>query len=508
MITRLATVPPPMLSVRRRLVASAREWLRRHRGDLAVLLPVLLAAGLVHAIGMSAFPRYVDDPGTYLSQAWSVRYQGTLSPYSYFYDHAPGGWIQIAMWAWLTDGFGRYDTAIGFGNEVMLLAKLASTVLLYTLGRRLGFSRPGAAAAGLLFALCPLAVMFGRWTFLDNLVTPWLLAAFVLALSPKRSIASATGGAVCFAMATLTKETALVLLPAFAWALWRNTDPHNRAHSLTVAAGAGFLLMAMYPLMAVYKGELFEGPGHNSLLGTAKWQLVDRAASGSLLNGGSVMRQMFTDWLAQDPVLLLGGLVSIVAGFLVRRLRPIALTLLIGWLMMLRGGYVPFMYVIVLLPWSALLIVGAIEAVWRRWPRAGVALAAVAVFGAALWPARLYPMVTASGPQPLRAAEQWVADNVPRDRVVVAHDSIWVDLVHQYGFQPRPIIVHKLDADPAVRRELKRVDYLVVPNWYYESGGGNYPTLLEARKHAVAAARFGSGGDGVVVYRVSEHWRP
>jgi hypothetical protein len=35
---------------------------------------------------------------------------------------------------------------------------------------------------------------------------------------------------------------------------------------LTVAVGAG-LLMATYPLPAVFKGELFQGPGHNSLLG-------------------------------------------------------------------------------------------------------------------------------------------------------------------------------------------------------------------------------------------------
>ena len=34
-------------------------------------------------------PRWVDDPGTYLSQAWSVQYEHNLSPYSYFYDHAP-----------------------------------------------------------------------------------------------------------------------------------------------------------------------------------------------------------------------------------------------------------------------------------------------------------------------------------------------------------------------------------------------------------------------------------
>jgi hypothetical protein len=111
---------------------------------------------------------------------------------------------------------------------------------------------------------------------------------------------------------------------------------------------------------------------------------------------------------------------------------------------------------------------------------------------------------------PLHAATRWVADNVPRDRVVVVHDSIWTDLVHRYGFDPQPIIVYKLDTDPAVRRNLHRIDYLVVPNWYYETpvAASKYPTLMEARKHAVAVARFGSGDDGVQVYRVSRYWRP
>ena len=51
------------------------------------------------------------------------------------------------------------------------------------------------------------------------------------------------------------------------------------------------------------------------------------------------------------------------------------------------------------------------------------------------------------------------------------------------------------------------VDYLVVPDWYYgtPSGVAKYPTLMEARKHAVQVARFGAGADGVRIYRVSRY---
>jgi hypothetical protein len=521
------------LSLRRQVVIASAEWCRRHLASICLLVPLLALAGAVHAIGMSTYPRWVDDPGTYLSQAWSLQHERALSPYSYTYDHAPGGWIQIAVWSTLTNGFNRYDSAIGLGNECMLLAKLASCTLLYVLGRRLGFGRPAAATALLLFALCPLELAYGRWTFLDNLVTPWLLLVFVLAFSPRRSISAATGAALAFAMAALTKETALIVLPAFAWALAQNLDRRNRSQVVVVAGFSGVLLAAMYPLYAIYKGELFERAGLNTLLGTARWQLVGRESSGSLLDLGSATSSTLRHWIDLDPYLLLAGLAAALIAMLVRRLQPVSLALVIQWLVLVRGGYVPFMHVINLMPWSALLVAGAVEAVagnrrligsGRAGSRAGttrssLTLRSVAVNLAAMslaallaisWMPSLRQMTSVRQQPPLRAATEWLADNVPRNRVLVVHDSIWTDLVHHYGFEPRPIIVYKVDTDPAVKETLDRIDYLVLPNWYYRTpaGAGKYPTVMEAHKHAVPVASFGSGDDGVRIYRVSRYWQP
>jgi hypothetical protein len=521
-----------IVPMRRQAQIAIGEWFRAHRISLLVAVPLLVLVGVVHAKGMSNYPDWVDDPGTYLSQAWSFQYQRALSPYSYFYDHTPAGWMQLGAWSMLTDGFGRHATAIGFGNECMLIAKLVSAGLLYVLSRRLGISRPGAGAVVLLFGLCPLALVYSRWTFLDNLVTPWLLLAFVLAYSPRRSIAAATGSALAFAMAALSKETALILLPAFVWAFAQNLDRRNRAQLLTVATFCGLLLMALYPLYALYKGELFSAPDRNTLVGTARWQLLERQGSGSLLDPHSSTAVRFSDWLHYDRILLLSGLAATPLAFFVRRLRPVALALAIGWLALLRGGYLPFMHVLTLLPWSALLVVGVLERVagngrlsgrlrplagWRAAPAGRVVrglvagLAAVAlVTTVAVWAPSLKQMTSVTTEPPLRSAERWVADNVPRNKVLVVHDAIWTDLVNKYGFQPRPIIVYKLDTDPAVRDNLRRIDYLVLPNWYFQTpdGASKYPTAVEARKHAVPVARFGSGAGGVTVYRVSALWRP
>ena len=350
-----------VVPMRRQVQIALGEWFRVHRTSLLIALPLLALVGVVHAKGMFGYPRWVDDPGTYLSQAWSFQYERALSPYSYFYDHAPAGWMQLGLWSMLTDGFGRHATAVGFGNECMLIAKVVSAGLLYVLGRRLGISRPGAAAVVLLFGLCPLELVYSRWTFLDNLVTPWLLLAFVLAYSPRRSIAAATGAAMSFAMAALSKETALILLPAFGWAFAQNLDRRNRSQLVTVAAFCGLLLMALYPLYALYKGELFSAPDRNCLLGTARWQLLQRQSSGSLLDPHSGTAATFAGWLRFDRILLLAGLAAMPAAVFVRRLRPVALALAIGWLALLRGGYLPFMHVLTLLPWSALLVVGVLE---------------------------------------------------------------------------------------------------------------------------------------------------
>src|SRR5690242_1851991 len=232
-----------IVPMRRQVLIALGEWFRAHRTSLLIAVPLLVLVGAVHAKGMANFPDWVDDPGTYLSQAWSFQYERALSPYSYFYDHTPAGWMQIGAWSMLTDGFGRHATAIGFGNECMLIAKVISAGLLYVLARRLSISRAGAAAVVLLFGLCPLEPVYGRWTFLDNIVTPWMLLAFVLAYSPRRSISAAIGSTGAFAMAALTKETALILLPAFVWAFAQNLDRRNRAQLVTVAAFCGLLLM-------------------------------------------------------------------------------------------------------------------------------------------------------------------------------------------------------------------------------------------------------------------------
>src|SRR4029453_7808458 len=114
----------------------------------------------------------------------AVLHWHTLAHYTYWYDHPPLGWLLLAAWTGLTGGLSRTASAIAAGREFMLVAQLVSAGLLYGLERRLGLRRAAAAAGVLLFTLSPLALSFHRDVYLDNIATPLVLAAFLLALSP------------------------------------------------------------------------------------------------------------------------------------------------------------------------------------------------------------------------------------------------------------------------------------------------------------------------------------
>src|SRR5437763_960875 len=84
------------------------------------LATILIIAGFAHGRNMFGFPYHESDEGTYTSQAWAILNQGELAPYTYWYDHAPAGWIQIAGWGGVTGGFDSFGGTINSGRVLML----------------------------------------------------------------------------------------------------------------------------------------------------------------------------------------------------------------------------------------------------------------------------------------------------------------------------------------------------------------------------------------------------
>jgi hypothetical protein len=509
-----------------------RKWLREHWLSLLLVAGLLLAVGIVHAVGYDRFPgRINDDEGTYVAQAWAVQHWHSLAHYTYWYDHPPVGWITIAGYTWLTQAFERLPTAVSAGREFMVVVKLASAALLYLLARRLGFHRLAAAGAVLLFGLSPLAIPYQRMVFLDNPALMWTLAALALAASPRRSLAASAGSGACFAIAVLSKETSLVLFPALALLLWQYTSPRTRRYNLALFLTVFGGLVFLYPLYAILKNELLEGPGHVSLLWAIKWQLFDRVPSGSLLDPASRTHAVARSWIEQDPWLLGSALLLIPLGLLLRRLRAITLALTIQVVMLFRNGFLPFAYVIALLPFAALLVAGMADHLWKgyaprrrgqpRWhdrlrlwvaaliKRAGQlavisAVTASLVVVAPAWSRDLRQQMMEDRSQPVKQAVAYAVANIPVRSILLTDDNLWPDLL-RHGFNPNPVWFYKLDLDPAIRAKYKNgwrdIDYVVighVPPIILR----DLPLVTAAIQHSEVMATFGSGETEVTIRRV------
>jgi hypothetical protein len=508
----------------RGLPSRAAAWVMAHWQSLAVLVVLLPIAGVVHATGMFGWPSRFDDEGTYVSQAWALQQYGALSHYTYWYDHPPLGWMVIALWRELSGGLDHAPNAVANGRELLLVVQVVSCALLYGIARRIGLARLWAAAAVLLFALCPLAVEYHRMVTLDNLAVMWALASFVLVLTPSRRLSAFAAAGVCFAAAVLTKEYALLMLPALAYAAWHNSDERTRGFCVALFVSLLVLLGSLYLLFALLKGELLAGSGHVSLEGGVRFQLLDRRSSGSIFDHNSLSRQSIGGWLGIDKLLLGAALVLTPVGLAVGRTRAVALAFAFQVAMMLRPGYLPGLYVTALLPFAALVVAGSGDALWRWRPRRlrslgpvlALALAGGAVAVAAPpWAAADRLRMTVDQDSQMTAAQQWVIDHVDRRAYVLTDNNIWLDLIEKkFGssrqsggfFSDHVIWYWKLDLDPAVRRRFphgwRQFDY-IVSSEYVRATLPLVPQTRAAIRHSRLVVQFGQGYKRVEIRRIT-----
>ena len=503
---------PQRATIRSRLGAFAAA----HRVSLIIVGVLCLVTTTIQAWGIAGWPARYDDEGTYVAQAWAVQHWGQLGHYTYWYDHPPLGWLLLALLDWPAQAIGHTSNAIAAGRESILILGAINAALVYCLARRLGMRRGFAALALLVFTLCPLALNYHRMVWLDNLAMPWLLGSFVLALSPHRRLWATAGSGACFALALLTKETVFVLLPALLVAVWQGTDRATRRYALTAFGTALVLFVAFYPLMALVKNELLPGPGHVSLWNGIKFQLFGRASSGSVFSHTSLSRKYVNEWLYLDKWLLASSLVLAPTALLVARLRPVAIALLVLAAIMLRPGYLPGPYVVAVLPFAALVVVGLADRLWSVGRRsshrivrltgpaaatAAVAAAAVAVGPA--WARMDHKEMTFNADAPVQQAETWIYHHVPRTNRMLVDDTFWVDLV-EHGFAPNRVVwYYKLGTDSQVDRRYpagwRGFDY-VISSDVLRSG-----STVEAHTavlHSRVVARFGTGARRIEVRRI------
>ena len=408
--------------------------LSRLNPSIPMLGILLILTATLRLINLTGSPGRFDDEGTYMAQAYAVAQWGELAHYTYWYDHPPAGWLQLALWTAISGpDFG--GNAVAAGRYLMVIVAVITAALLWSLARRIGMSRWAAAAAVAVFALSPLAISLSRMVYLDNLAVAWVLGALVLLCSPRYRLSAMFGAATCFGIAVLTKETMLLLLPMFAWLVWTRTAPATRRYALAVFVAVFGVVVSTYVLMAVLRGELVPGPGHVSLWDGIRFQLWDRTAGGALHDPYSLKRHTVDEWLRLDPALPFLAVPIALAALFVERLRPFAVGLVVLIAIILRPGYLPVPFILSALPLTALLAAGTGEVALRylfrtvgqrsvglrrfRVPAlaAGALIVSIAV---SLWLPTYHGLLESDVDASMRQAQQWIqrerAEDRPSDR--------------------------------------------------------------------------------------------
>jgi hypothetical protein len=510
--------PAPERSVRRRQLTV----------DRCLAAASALASLVIGLVNLGRFPSYAQDEGVYTMQAWAVLH-GQLTPYPYWYDHPFLGWVQISPFLALGRCLAPGTSPVADARLAAVTALAVDAGLMFLIARRLRMGRCAAILAVALFVFSPLVQDEMRRVFLDNVAMPWVLAAVALALSARSWESGPIRAGMCFAVAVLSKETSLVIAPAVLVAIARNADPGERRPALRAACVSFLAVASLYPLYALLRGHLFPTPGRASLIKTMKWQLLDRAGSGSVFDPASARHHSLLLWLHHDRFLIVAGAIAAVLLLASRRLQPIALAVLLPVAFVVRpSGYSPAMFVIIALPFLALCIAAAAELLIMQATSAAYSvmnLGAARAATTAGWLSLTLLAATLPAQQRLHASDvfvarlnglpaqavTWIGQNLPPSQRLLVDDIIWIDLAAAGRGDPwrQTVFFYRLDTVALGRTRLRDgwrdINY-VISTPTVRHGVDAMPSLVQCRealRHSTLVRTFGGGIDRIEVRRVT-----
>jgi len=520
-----------------------------------LLLLSLLTGALSHGYHLFLYPLYITDEGIYMQQAWSVLREAQLSPYTYFYDHAPAGWLMIAGWvSVLPHQFETFGNAINTGRVLMLLVHIASTFLLFQVARRLSGGLIAAVVATFFFNLSPLAIYYQRQVLLDNLMVFWVLLSLYLATSNDRRILTPLLSGLALGISVVTKENAIFFVPVIGYLLYSQVRlRHNSRFALGFWLYTSLSIISLYFFYAVLKNELLPSHlnfnlnqppvGHVALLYTI-WQQVHRS-QGSMLDPHSLFwTASLEGWLPKDTFLLAGGMVAALLN-LVQSLRDrkrhrgqlVAALLALSYAFYLvRGSVMLEFYVVPLVPFLALnigLLLARILPLVPG-PRRLFVLSALAqslllasFFAVLLLPTGGYLLVHDEFGKvvphdlyklPLTYLQEqqvaYIRAHIPPTARIIMDDDLWVQLHDVRPYYPWAHSHWKAASDPAVRDKLfarnwRNIDYIVLSNkmlsvMQHNNSDGSENYILAALQHARPIWQGSRGDISLAIYQVQK----
>ena len=515
--------------------------MRASLGNDSVLLSIAALGGLLtHAYNAFLYPLYRTDEGIYMQQAWAVVQQGSLSPYTYFYDHAPGGWLMLALWTMVLPGqSGAFGNGINTGRVLMVVVHVVSVVLLYQIAKKISGGRPLAGfVAAFLFNFSPLAIYYQRQVLLDNMMVLWLLlCTFLLVWWNKRVISTAIAG-LALGIALLTKENAIFFVPVLVYLVHRiAAGRHNRRFAESFSMFTALAPLGGYVMYAVLKNELFPSgfnfnlsspqEKHVSLLYSVWWQL-NRSQEG-------IFREfLLTTWMPRDWFLPVAGalavLVNVYLGWRQRKDNPaylVAALLAVGYgFYLMRGSVVLEFYILPIIPLLALNVGLAVAAVLGKANNLTKVTVVAVMSAALLTPAGGYFLVfnnkgslavhdtyALSHTDLQEDQVRFIRQHIPRQARIIMDDDLWMHLRAQEPDYPHAHSHWKAASDPEVRDKLfqqnwRDIDYVVVANrmrsaMQLNNGDGRENWIIEALdRHSRKIWTASRGEIHLEIYRI------
>lgn len=511
------------------------------RWEWLLIGAILLIAAFAHGINMFHFPYLEDDEGTYMSQAWAVINDGRLAYYTYWYDHAPAGWLLIALWNILTGGLHTFGPAIDSGRVLMLILQVASTFMVYRIARNISHKSSVAVVASLLFALSPYGIYYHRRVLLDNITTFWMLLSILIVLSKRLSLKRVWLSALALGISILSKELTVFLFPVLMYLVYYRVHELHRRFATVIWGALVVALVSLYPLLAILNNELFPSgtwlggtAPHVSLLTSLQYQ-ASRGNDHGIFNPNSGFWYITSKWIQDEPMLVIGGsLCAIIAVLMIKKHRlsgVMGLATLSLWAFMGRGGEVLGFYLVPLLPLLAInigLVFGYVvdklkipvamltrnnRVVSRTLQVACVLLCLIGITGGYLHSnlgfqsdhAILWDGAQADAQN---QAVVWIEEHIAHKSTIIIDMYMWPDL-YDHGY----INAHyywKAQADPAIRDSVfhnnwRNIDYIVTTDQMLSDVQVQHMQLLQdTLANSTLLTRFDSGSWPIEVRQVDK----